>query len=181
MASRALTSGTCGRALTVVTLVAIGVSGCGDDDGAGVESADVVVSDAWARSSPAGVADGVAYMTVESPVDDQLVGVAVSADVAASVALHETMVVDGTGTDGTATETSAHDMTDDMAAEMTMRHISAVVLPAGETVNLAPGGLHVMLVDLAGPLESGSSFDLTLTFATAAPETVTVDVRDEAP
>ena len=91
------------------------------------------------------------------------------------------MVGDGTGTDGTVAETVAHELTDDMAAEMSMRHISAVVLPAGETVTFEPGGLHVMLVDLAGPLESGSSFDLTLTFATAAPETVTVDVRDEAP
>ena len=176
MASSALTSRTWRhRALTVVTLVAIGVSSCGDDDGA--SSGDtVVVSDAWARSSPAGVADGVAYMTLESPLDDQLIGVSAPTDVAASVALHETMLVDGPATAGT-----THDTTDDTAAEMTMRHISAVVLPAGETVTLEPGGLHVMLVGLAGPLESGSSFDLTLTFATAAPETVTVDVRDEAP
>jgi copper(I)-binding protein len=39
----------------------------------------------------------------------------------------------------------------------------------------------MMLLDLAAPLESGSSFELTLTFATAEPETVTVDIRDEAP
>ena len=66
-----------------------------------------MVSDAWARSSPAGVADGVAYMTMESPVDDQLIGVSVPADVAASVELHETVVDDGTGTDGTAADTGA--------------------------------------------------------------------------
>ena len=64
---------------------------------------------------------------------------------------------------------------------MTMHQVSAVELPAGEAVVFEPGGLHVMLVDLAGPLESGSSFELTLTFAIAAPKTVTVDVRDEAP
>ena len=115
-------------------------------------------------------------MTLESPLDDQLIGVSAPTDVAASVALHETMLVDGPAAAGT-----THDTSDDTAAEMTMRHISAVALPAGEAVTLEPGGLHVMLVGLAGPLESGSSFDLTLTFATAAPETVTVDVRDEAP
>ena len=37
----------------------------------------------------------------------------------------------------------------------------------GRSGEFEPGGLHVMLVDLAGPLESGSSFELTLTFATA--------------
>ena len=64
---------------------------------------------------------------------------------------------------------------------MTMRQVSAVDLPAGEPVEFGPGGLHVMLVELAGPLESGSSFELTLSFADAAPMTVTVDVRDDAP
>ena len=140
-----------------------------------------MVSDAWARSSPPGVTDGVAYMTLESPVDDQLIGGSVPADVAASVALHETVIDDGTGTDATVAETGTHEMPEDTAAEMTMRHVSTVELPAGEAVTFEPGGLHVMLVDLAGPLESGSSFELTLTFATAPSKTVTVDVRDEAP
>ena len=72
-------------------------------------------------------------------------------------------------------------MTDDTAATMTMRQVSAVELPAGEAVVFGPGGLHLMLLGLATPLASGSSFELTLTFATAAPKTVTVDVRDEAP
>ena len=64
---------------------------------------------------------------------------------------------------------------------MTMRHVAAVELPSGETVAFEPGGLHVMLTELAGPLESGSSFELTLTFARAQPQTVTVEIRDEAP
>ncbi len=82
-------------------------------------------------------------MTLESPLDDQLIGVSVPTDIAASVALHETMVVDGPADDAAH---CAHETTDDTAAEMTMRHISAVVLPAGEAVTLEPGGLHVMLV-----------------------------------
>ena len=53
------------------------------------------MSDAWARSSPPGVADGVAYMTIESAEDDQLAGDSVPADVAAAVELHETVAGDG--------------------------------------------------------------------------------------
>ena len=51
---------------------------------AGVDDAGVEVSDAWARSSPPGVTDGAAYMTIESAADDQLVGASVPADVAAT-------------------------------------------------------------------------------------------------
>jgi copper(I)-binding protein len=132
------------------------------------------------------VTDGVAYLTIESASGDQLNGVSVPADVAASVELHETVTGDGQGTDshGTAghdTESHGTASTDDASAAMTMRKVSAVDLPADEPVVFGPGGLHVMLLGLAGPLESGSSFELTLTFADAEPLTVTVDVRDEAP
>jgi copper(I)-binding protein len=146
--------------------VALGVSGCGDGDAdvsqrvAG--SGDgVAVSAAWARSSPAGVATGAAYVTLESTVDDELIGAEVPADVAAAVEIHETVV--------------------DTGAEMTMRRVSSVDLPSDEAVVFEPGGLHMMLIDLAGPLESGSTFVLTLTFATAEPQTVAVEILDEAP
>lgn len=163
MASRFLTA-------ALAALSVLGAGGCGDDYGAsggdgtvdrvGGESAEV--SDAWARSSPPGVADGVVYLTIESAEDDQLAGALVPADVAASVEFHETVA----GDDG---------------ASVTMQQVTAVDLPAGEAVAFEPGGLHVMLVDLARPLESGSSFELTLVFASSEPKTVTVDVRDEAP
>ena len=136
------------------------------------------------RSSPPGVADGAAYVTIESAADDQLIGVSVPADVAASVELHETVTDDGEAVDDTAGHgTGSHGTApaEGSGATMTMRQVSAVDLPAGEPVVFGPGGLHVMLVDLAGPFESGSSFELTLTFADAEPLTITVDVRDEAP
>jgi periplasmic copper chaperone A len=138
------------------------------------------VSDAWARSSPSGVSGGAAYVTIESAADDQLTGVSVPADVAASVELHETVAGDGAAADTAGHDPGSH-ATEGSGATMTMRQVSAVDLPAGEPVVFGPGGLHVMLIGLAGPLESGSSFELTLTFAAAEPLTVTVDVRDEAP
>jgi len=166
VASRVLT-------LALVALSALGVGACGgdddlssesgaDDDGQSVDGENVHVSDAWARTSPAGVSDGATYLTIESAEGDQLVGALVPSDIAAAVELHGTVA----GDDG---------------AAMTMQQVSAVELPAGEAVAFEPGGLHMMLVDLAGPLESGSSLKLTLIFATSEPTTVTVDIRDEAP
>jgi copper(I)-binding protein len=175
--------------LAAVAIVALGISGCGDDESRDDASdsgsaATVDVMGAWARSSPAGVTAGAAYLTIESASGDQLTGASVPAGVAATAELHETVTGNATSSEGTGDHgTGDHEMesTDDSGAAMTMRQVNTVELPAGEAVVFAPGGLHVMLIDLAAPLESGSSFELTLTFADAGPLTVTVDVRDEAP
>ncbi|WP_418318432.1 copper chaperone PCu(A)C [Piscinibacter sakaiensis] len=62
---------------------------------------------------------------------------------------------------------------------MRMRQLDAVDLPAGQTVELKPGGLHLMLTGLKGPLKAGAVFDLTLVFEKAG--SVTVPVKVEAP
>jgi copper(I)-binding protein len=72
-------------------------------------------------------------------------------------------------------------MTGDMSGEMTMQQVQSIMLPAGEMVMLMPGGYHVMLLDIAAPLEVGQTFEITLTFANAGSKVVTVEVRDEAP
>ena len=47
---------------------------------------------------------------------------------------------------------------------MKMRALpSGLDLPAGKTVELKPGGYHVMLMDLKSPLKAGDTIDVTLT------------------
>lgn len=46
---------------------------------------------------------------------------------------------------------------------MRMRRLEQVELPAGQTVEFAPGGRHVMLVDLRRPLKVGENVRITLT------------------
>jgi copper(I)-binding protein len=58
-----------------------------------------------------------------------------------------------------------------------MRPIEAIEVPAGQRVDLAPKGTHLMLMGLDGPLVAGQSFPVTLRFATAGDLTVTVLVR----
>ncbi len=48
-----------------------------------------------------------------------------------------------------------------------MRHLDAIAIPPGETVTLAPGGLHVMFMGLSAPLTSGDTIDATLEFEKA--------------
>ena len=58
-----------------------------------------------------------------------------------------------------------------------MEHLDGLALPAGEDVAIDGVDDHVMLVDLVRPLTAGDTFDLTLDFAHAPSETVTVTVR----
>jgi len=71
--------------------------------------------------------------------------------------------------------------TEAMSEEMVMQEVDSVVIEAGGSVDLMPGGYHIMLMEIAAPLELGAKFDVTLTFAKAGQITVVAEVRDEAP
>ncbi len=118
---------------------------CSDD------GTDLNVRGAWATASSGD--DASVYFEIESPVDDRLVAVTVTPDVAARTELHQT--VDGA-----------------------MSQIAGIDLPAGQNVELVPGGVHVMLLAPDGPLDDGDAFDVTLVFENAAPVVVGVDVRE---
>ena len=110
---------------------------------AAARAADVVVESAWARASAGPARNGAAYLTlVNAGAATALVGV--ETPVAARAELH------------------AHRMDGGVAR---MRAVESAPLPAGERAVLAPGGLHIMLMGLAAPLEEGTSFPLTLRFA----------------
>lgn len=51
-------------------------------------------------------------------------------------------------------------------------------LPAGQSTELKPGGLHVMFIDLKAPLQAGSEFPLKLSFEQAGKISVTVKVGE---
>ena len=70
----------------------------------------------------------------------------------------------------TAAEIHGADATGDLGP------VAGVTLPPDEAVEFAPGGPHVVLVDVAGPLTPGSTVTLTLTFAHAAPVDVVATV-----
>ncbi len=55
-----------------------------------------------------------------------------------------------------------------------------IVLAAGGSHELAPGGDHLMLMGLTAPLEPGSDFELTVQFEDGSTLPTTVQVRDFA-
>lgn len=100
----------------------------------------VTAVNAWARSTAPGQKAAGAYMELTSPADAALIGV--ETPVAARAELH-VMSMDG--------------------GVMRMRAVEKIDLPARKAVKLAPGGLHVMLIDIRQPLKAGDKVPLTLT------------------
>jgi len=52
-----------------------------------------------------------------------------------------------------------------------------LAIPPGKTIELKPGGFHLMFVDLKGALKQGEKFDVTLTFEKAGSVTVAFPVE----
>ena len=177
-------------------------TGCGDDDKAdstttasAEAAAEVTFAGQWARTSPAAVTMGAAYVTITSPIDDKLVDVSVEASVAAMAQIHEmvmaemgsetTMHMGSDTTMGMGSDTTMHMGSDTTMAmgdgEMVMREVDSIDLPAGVAVELKPGGYHIMLMELVKPLEVGTTLKITLVFEKAGSITIDVPVLDEAP
>lgn len=114
------------------------------------------VMDAWARQSPAAGGNGAVYMKLvnDGGTDDVLTGA--QSDVAEVAELHETKMDGGM---------------------MKMSPVPNIKIPAGGSVSLEPGGLHVMLINLKQPLEPGQKIKLTLTFEKAGSIPVEAEVR----
>jgi periplasmic copper chaperone A len=102
------------------------------------------VEGAWVRSSVAGQQGTGAFMRLTATEATQLVGV--STPLAGVAEVHE-MKMEG--------------------EVMKMRAIGKLDLPAGRSVELKPGGYHIMLLDLKQPLEQGSTVPMTLSFRDA--------------
>jgi periplasmic copper chaperone A len=51
---------------------------------------------------------------------------------------------------------------------MRMGAVEGIALPAGQPVELKPGGYHIMLMHLNAPLKAGTNIPLTLTLKNAS-------------
>ncbi len=128
------------KLLHTATLAAALVAGAP----AWAQTAAVKVEGAWARASVQGQKATGAFMRLTAQDGARLVRV--ESPAAGLAEVHE-MKMEG-----------------DI---MKMRALPALDLPAGKTVELKPGGYHVMLLDLKAPLAKDSAVPLTLVFQDA--------------
>jgi hypothetical protein len=115
--------------------------------------AGVTASDAWVRGTvPAQTVTG-AFLTLRSSEAAKVI--AVRSPVAASAEIHSTSMEGGV---------------------MHMRPMNDLALPAGKTVELKPGGHHIMLMGLRKPLAAGDKVPLVLMVEDAAGKRTTLEV-----
>lgn len=77
--------------------------------------------------------------------------------------------------------TEIHEVKDNNGVKEMRPLENGLEILAGETVVLAPGGYHIMMIGLTEDLTAGMSFELTLTFEKAGEIVVTVPVQRMAP
>ena len=115
----------------------------------------ITIQHPHARATVPGQPTGGAFMVlVNKGGADRLLGI--SADVARSTELHEMK------------------MENDV---MKMRQVDGIDIGAGQTVELKPGGYHIMFMDLTEPLKEGQTLKGTLLFEKAGAVTVEYTVR----
>jgi len=120
--------------------------------------ANIDISEAWTRATPGSATTAAVYMNIDSNKDaDKLIGVEVA--VADKAEVHDEMNQNGV---------------------MKMNAVPSVDIPAGSSVHLAPGGRHIMLTGLKGPLKEGDSFLITLKFDKAGTENTVVKILGAA-
>ena len=114
------------------------------------------ISNAFVRATPPGAKVAGAFMSIENLGKEPDRLVSASSPVAGLVEIHE-MAMDG--------------------GLMKMRSVKGIDVKPGATVELRPGGYHVMLEDLKQPLKQGEQVPVLLTFEKAG--TVEIKVKVE--
>jgi copper(I)-binding protein len=123
---------------------------------AAASQAQVEARAVWARATVQGQTTAGAYMQLTSRERASLVGA--ESPAAGSVEIHETRME---------------------GKVMRMRALSRLELPPGKTVELKPGGYHMMLLSLRRPLKKGDVVPIRLKVEMADKSVRTLEVRAE--
>ncbi len=118
---------------------------------------DLVVVSPWTRATPGGarIAGGYLKVTNNGTSADRLTGATTAS--ADRVEIHEMSMTDGV---------------------MKMRPLAdGLTIKPGETVELKPGGFHMMFMDIKQPLKQGETLKATLTFEKAGKLDVSFNVN----
>lgn len=125
------------------------------------QEGEIVITDEWARPVLIAGRPGGAYLIIQNNGSDADKLVSAEASIAARVEIHE------------------HTMTDGV---MRMSEVEGgIEIPAGEKVELKPGGYHVMMFETDGTYAPGDTIDLKLTFEKAGVIEKTLEIKARQP
>ena len=121
-----------------------------------VSLAELDISDAWIKNLPPSVPVRAGYMTLHNAQSKTQRIVAVHSENFASVEIHQTLMQDGM---------------------MRMEQVPGLQIEPGETVHLAPGGLHLMMMQPAQPTRPGEVHRIEIEFEDGSRQSLQMTVR----
>ncbi len=141
--------------LNVILAAVIGIGFTGMAQAQNAKVGGVQIENAYTRATVPGQMAAGGFMKIENKgAADQLISA--SSPVAGEVQLHE-MAMDGN--------------------VMKMRQVKDIAVPAGGAVELKPGGLHLMFMNIKAPLAAGETVPVKLKFAKAGEVEVKMPVN----
>ena len=105
--------------------------------------AELDIHNAWIRNLPATVPVRAGYMTVHNAQTQTVSIISIRSNAFASVEIHQTITQDGL---------------------MRMEPVPILTIEADSTVQLTPGGLHLMMINPTEPTKPGDSLEIVIEF-----------------
>jgi len=146
--------------LTLIAIVAALSGKARSEEASAVKAGDLEISAGWVRAMLPAQKVGGGYLTITNAGAGADRLVAVSSPASGKVELHSMAIVNDV---------------------MTMRPVDGgIEIPPGATVELKPGGFHLMFMAVAEPFKDGATVSLTLEFEKAGKVEMTLPVRKSA-
>jgi copper(I)-binding protein len=118
--------------------------------------AELDIHNAWIKNLPPAVPVRAGYMTIRNTQANALGIVAIRSDAFASVEIHRTIAADGM---------------------MRMEAVPTLVIEPDATVQLAPGGLHLMMMNPAEPTKPGDVLQIVIEFDDGSTQDLNMTVK----
>ena len=122
----------------------------------GAAFAGLDIDDAWIKNLPPAVPVRAGYMTIRNAQANAISIVAIRSDAFASVEIHQTIAEDGM---------------------MRMEPVPTLVIDPDSTVKLAPGGLHLMMMNPTEPTKPGDVLQIVIELGDGSTQSLNMTVK----
>jgi len=120
-----------------------------------IASAELDVRDPWIKNLPPSVPVRAGYMTIHNPQSKAVSIVSLRSDAFASIEIHQTIEQDGM---------------------MRMEQVPSLKIEPNSSVQLAPGGLHLMMMNPSEPTRPGDLLEIVIVLDDGSEQRVDMQV-----
>lgn len=118
--------------------------------------AELEIRDAWIKNLPPSVPVRAGYMTIYNPRSEAVSIVSLRSDAFASIEIHQTIAQDGM---------------------MRMEQVPSLKIDSSSSVQLAPGGLHLMMMSPVEPTRPGDEIEIFIMLDDGSEQRLEMQVR----